>query len=139
MWLLCFFFFKQKTAYEMRISDWSSDVCSSDLHNLYLHGSGPGHASPRTMRRGGPSGLVLRAHRDHGLAVRIQRDRDHDRPAADLAVLDVLLVTGGAVAEQVDRTAAVRASGVECGHPTGPPRSGGGGGRQGCVGKGIAW
>src|SRR3546814_3914825 len=31
MYLLCFFFFKQKTAYEMRISDWSSDVCSSDL------------------------------------------------------------------------------------------------------------
>src|SRR3546814_8415906 len=44
VWLICvsgfasddsvsvfFFFFKQKTAYEMRISDWSSDVCSSDL------------------------------------------------------------------------------------------------------------
>src|SRR3546814_9698306 len=31
MILLFFFFFKQKTAYEMRISDWSSDVCSSDL------------------------------------------------------------------------------------------------------------
>src|SRR3546814_5694229 len=30
----CFFFFKQKTAYEMRISDWSSDVCSSDLSML---------------------------------------------------------------------------------------------------------
>src|SRR3546814_4452638 len=30
----CFFFFKQKTAYEMRISDWSSDVCSSDLPAL---------------------------------------------------------------------------------------------------------
>src|SRR3546814_7010084 len=29
--LLCIFFFKQKTAYEMRISDWSSDMCSSDL------------------------------------------------------------------------------------------------------------
>src|SRR3546814_1046572 len=29
--LFFFFFFKQKTAYEMRISDWSSDVCSSDL------------------------------------------------------------------------------------------------------------
>src|SRR3546814_15998840 len=28
---ICFFFFKQKTAYEMRISDWSSDVCSSDF------------------------------------------------------------------------------------------------------------
>src|SRR3546814_2629224 len=34
-----FFFFKQKTAYEMRISDWSSDVCSSDL-------VGPGGAAP---------------------------------------------------------------------------------------------
>src|SRR3546814_4436037 len=32
--LLYFFFFKQKTAYEMRISDWSSDVCSSDLNCL---------------------------------------------------------------------------------------------------------
>src|SRR3546814_13456169 len=31
MFLSFFFFFKQKTAYEMRISDWSSDVCSSDL------------------------------------------------------------------------------------------------------------
>src|SRR3546814_6227750 len=28
---MCVFFFKQKTAYELRISDWSSDVCSSDL------------------------------------------------------------------------------------------------------------
>src|SRR3546814_2358944 len=34
--LLFFFFFKQKTAYEMRISDWSSDVCSSDLTTLQL-------------------------------------------------------------------------------------------------------
>src|SRR3546814_9284890 len=33
MFFVCFFFcFKQKTAYEMRISDWSSDVCSSDLN-----------------------------------------------------------------------------------------------------------
>src|SRR3546814_6285427 len=36
--MLCclFFFFKQKTAYEMRISDWSSDVCSSDLGRFAL-------------------------------------------------------------------------------------------------------
>src|SRR3546814_4383500 len=33
------FFFKQKTAYEMRISDWSSDVCSSDLRILQRPGS----------------------------------------------------------------------------------------------------
>src|SRR3546814_18615245 len=32
--LFLFFFFKQKTAYEMRISDWSSDVCSSDLSRM---------------------------------------------------------------------------------------------------------
>src|SRR3546814_15646237 len=31
-----FFFFKQKTAYEMRISDWSSDVCSSDLEHVVV-------------------------------------------------------------------------------------------------------
>src|SRR3546814_753856 len=43
-----FFFFKQKTAYEMRISDWSSDVCSSDLLGLPIraqcgHGIPPAH------------------------------------------------------------------------------------------------
>src|SRR3546814_2976256 len=35
--LICFVFFKQKTAYEMRISDWSSDVCSSDLADIARH------------------------------------------------------------------------------------------------------
>src|SRR3546814_8507128 len=36
--LVCrsFFFFKQKSAYEMRISDWSSDVCSSDLMAVFV-------------------------------------------------------------------------------------------------------
>src|SRR3546814_14357027 len=58
-----FFFFKQKTAYEMRISDWSSDVCSSDLeageevgrkgtqgslgHPRRSHSRAPGYAEPR--------------------------------------------------------------------------------------------
>src|SRR3546814_2489541 len=36
-----FFFFKQKTSYEMRISDWSSDVCSSDLRNAGISASAP--------------------------------------------------------------------------------------------------
>src|SRR3546814_508983 len=36
MYALFFFFFKQKTAYEMRISDWSSDVCSSDLVSIHV-------------------------------------------------------------------------------------------------------
>src|SRR3546814_799280 len=56
-----FFFFKQKTAYEMRISDWSSDVCSSDLPVLELEnpemtdgayiGPSRGHLFPRWARR----------------------------------------------------------------------------------------
>src|SRR3546814_2019704 len=37
---MCVFFFKQKTAYEMRISDWSSDVCSSDLELRLSNGGG---------------------------------------------------------------------------------------------------
>src|SRR3546814_9409807 len=50
-----FFFFKQKTAYEMRISDWSSDVCSSDLHDradrarLYIGASGDHSAGGREI------------------------------------------------------------------------------------------
>src|SRR3546814_6529796 len=36
MYTIIVFFFKQKTAYEMRISDWSSDVCSSDLYQIIV-------------------------------------------------------------------------------------------------------
>src|SRR3546814_1925526 len=43
--ILIFFFFKQKTAYEMRSSDWSSDVCSSDLARRGRRS--PGHAVER--------------------------------------------------------------------------------------------
>src|SRR3546814_6626737 len=40
-WWVLNFFFKQKTAYEMRISDWSSDVCSSDLVVVQVASVGP--------------------------------------------------------------------------------------------------
>src|SRR3546814_7924861 len=56
VWLRCFhfFFFKQKTAYEMRISDWSSDVCSSDLGADRLHrGEGAGDDGGERLRRPG--------------------------------------------------------------------------------------
>src|SRR3546814_1763615 len=46
-----FFFFKQKTAYEMRISDWSSDVCSSDLIIGNGSGSAPLSGTPRNPFR----------------------------------------------------------------------------------------
>src|SRR3546814_8290595 len=46
----CFFVFKQKTAYEMRISDWSSDVCSSDLL-AFVAGCGKQQAADATLRK----------------------------------------------------------------------------------------
>src|SRR3546814_3714868 len=49
-----FFFFKQKTAYEMRISDWSSDVCSSDLPARCTEGPPPqGARRPTVPDEGG--------------------------------------------------------------------------------------
>src|SRR3546814_11011525 len=62
--LLCVFFFKQKTAYEMRISDWSSDVCSSDLRRaVFLLQLGRGERSFDKLRTNGrwvSSGLAAR-------------------------------------------------------------------------------
>src|SRR3546814_10855640 len=52
---LCVFFFKQKTAYEMRISDWSSDVCSSDLavvQRLHVGATGVDHRLDREEHAG---------------------------------------------------------------------------------------
>src|SRR3546814_10699536 len=62
---LCWcFFFKQKTAYEMRISDWSSDVCSSDLPG---GGRSPaGRPRPRTGRMRTPSTPGSRCPRSRG-------------------------------------------------------------------------
>src|SRR3546814_19497416 len=50
LYVVVFFFFKQKTAYEMRISDWSSDVCSSDL-GLPKMPFRAGETFPRRERR----------------------------------------------------------------------------------------
>src|SRR3546814_13303931 len=61
-----FFFFKQKTAYEMRISDWSSDVCSSDLEHC--------RAGQRRERE-------EEAELGRGLAVDPERHRAEDRRA----------------------------------------------------------
>src|SRR3546814_2161989 len=50
------FFFKQKTAYEMRISDWSSDVCSSDLHLRRRAGQGETARKGVAQLAGQPAG-----------------------------------------------------------------------------------
>src|SRR3546814_2937020 len=69
--VLLFFFFKQKTAYEMRISDWSSDVCSSDLSGrpwLDTGGSsscmrGSRHSIPFPPDRSNPDTERMRAQK----------------------------------------------------------------------------
>src|SRR3546814_7935199 len=66
--VLFFFFFKQKTAYEMRISDWSSDVCSSDL---------------RTAHRGG------------GINRRVHNRLDHIHPLDDMAERGIAQIVAG--------------------------------------------
>src|SRR3546814_7521271 len=61
LFVCMFYFFKQKTAYELRISDWSSDVCSSDLlrpHLLALPGAYPGPA----LRTDDPGGARRHRH-----------------------------------------------------------------------------
>src|SRR3546814_20734837 len=63
-----FFFFKQKTAYEMRISDWSSDVCSSDL-------AGPGDAIPLVAA----FGLLHQCAEPGSVAVVLQCARSEER------------------------------------------------------------
>src|SRR3546814_6943111 len=66
-----FFFFKQKTAYEMRISDWSSDVCSSDLDGEFVGAFGGEIA--RNDARAAKDRLVDDGGRDH-LAVEDDRE-----------------------------------------------------------------
>src|SRR3546814_6118489 len=72
---LSFFFFKQKTAYEMRISDWSSDVCSSDLIKFGF----PIGTAKAAIARG--------AHvHSHNMATALSAEGGHAyRPAADPA------------------------------------------------------
>src|SRR3546814_6334319 len=82
-----FFFFKQKTAYEMRISDWSSDVSSSDLqvvgevddlepHRRQPRAPGGGDRAPDLV------GVVVDAVVRHRLPVPAQRVREQSQAAA---------------------------------------------------------
>src|SRR3546814_18271731 len=75
MCLCYFFFFKQKTAYEMRISDWSSDVCSSDLRKGEPVPSELGFERVEHNTRLDGRGAIDRIDRlDHGHALERQRD-----------------------------------------------------------------
>src|SRR3546814_1505952 len=84
---LFFFFFKQKTAYEMRISDWSSDVCSSDLLCLECRpgevvadeGNRIGKGGPSVSRERQPSSIehvFLRWLRERGFPIDRRSGKD---------------------------------------------------------------
>src|SRR3546814_8742942 len=81
--VLVFFFFKQKTAYEMRISDWSSDVCSSDLWRRAQGGAsfrGHGTAGAGRPVPGRAGRADLRSHAVAGLAAGRRRGKPAGTP-----------------------------------------------------------
>src|SRR3546814_10430871 len=83
--LSCIFFFKQKTAYEMRISDWSSDVCSSDLRCV--------RRSPRLGRPEpcptGASALSEFARQARAPVATGQHGRDFQQPLLSLPAAEI--------------------------------------------------
>src|SRR3546814_15016480 len=93
------FFFKQKTAYEMRISDWSSDVCSSDLGDGWAaYGLGLAisrlHDGPLLRHGGGGRGwrlaLALAPRQDVGVMVMAAAET----PAIEGLAMDLLATVG---------------------------------------------
>src|SRR3546814_13434093 len=103
-----FFFFKQKTAYEMRISDWSSDVCSSDLSIFIGQHDGQDAPRDRWVRRVVAGELhlavVIIEFPEHPFALILSQSRALgcpatignlvDRPEIAFAVRVVVLVEG---------------------------------------------
>src|SRR3546814_12259806 len=73
---LFFFFFKQTTAYEMRIIDWSSDVCSSDLVNRVRRVDAGDIVVPVVERRGAGDAARARRGDEVGVARAVQRGAD---------------------------------------------------------------
>src|SRR3546814_19331886 len=90
-----FFFFKQKTAYEMRISDWSSDVCSSDLLEGKTAPPLKGELTPREAIEAllAHSGLIARF--ENGSVVIASR---YAVPSAPPGEAEPIIVTGSRIA-----------------------------------------
>src|SRR3546814_3198248 len=113
--MVLFCFFKQKTAYEMRISDWSSDVCSSDLMRIAVMGAGGvgGFYGAKLAEAGHDVVLIARgrhleAIREHGLSIENLSDGRVSRSA--VAVTDDPASIGRARSEE-------RRVGQECVSP----------------------
>src|SRR3546814_6451666 len=107
--VLIFFFFKQKTAYELRISDWSSDVCSSDLGVSTFHtshdtppvsGSSATSPSPTSPAARNPSTMSASA-----VMSQLLPDPGADEVGGGLALFDRVLeiMRAGDEFERLDR------------------------------------
>src|SRR3546814_14362925 len=81
------FFFKQKTAYEMRISDWSSDVCSSDLNLQPPRGGDGPKATMSGHQRPCSAELTPRPH----LAMRVIQKLVQIRPAVAVRIAPAIV------------------------------------------------
>src|SRR3546814_4009767 len=84
--MVLFFFFKQKTAYEMRISDWSSDVCSSDLalrKSASATASSPLDDSHRRLRQLWSASRRLRRGHSWMESRRLGLPSSHAKPTSD--------------------------------------------------------
>src|SRR3546814_11472334 len=103
--LFLFVFFKQKTAYEMRISDWSSDVCSSDLARVLIVDPATG-----AIREAEPKGEAARAMRDAKRPGKVYSKWRYV-PEVD-AFFGITNVTLGFVLFRLDRSAAAPAPAV---------------------------
>src|SRR3546814_4427785 len=97
---MMFVFFKQKTAYEMRISDWSSDVCSSDLPPPRRSAAGRRHRRrDRARPLDRPDALCRAARPGQGVPDRVadaDRWRPHDNRARTDAADDRIAAQGNA-------------------------------------------
>src|SRR3546814_7973893 len=102
-----FFFFKQKTAYEMRISDWSSDVCSSDLEEPDVRDRAGqvdvAHALAAHLGQGDLGAALLAHHAAvlHALVLAAQALVVLDRPEDGGAEQAVALGLEGAVVDRL--------------------------------------
>src|SRR3546814_2657801 len=120
MLFLFFFFFKQKTAYEMRISDWSSDVCSSDLHvvpqdrAVARKEARHRHAVETARRRHAPRRAQRKPQRfEPGRRARRRKDDHRHRPRA--------CADRGVLHQRVDRPVELERVGID--QPPVAPRS----------------
>src|SRR3546814_11886281 len=102
-----FFFCKQKTAYEMRISDWSSDVCSSDLATVQAADHSVQEGARQFVIAAGPDGAAIEINAQN--AVDLSRETN-----GDVLLLATLRLDA---APSAPVSMGVRCDGAECGRP----------------------